>query len=66
MYVAGHIEGEDELATTSTEAFAKFDFLDPTVSGSFPIKLGVPVSIGGQKIEQPIGTFDMHGFFPWY
>ena len=55
LYVAGQING-DELAATSTEALAQFDFLQPPVSGSFPIKLGVPVSIGGQKIEQPIST----------
>ncbi|KAI0084937.1 hypothetical protein BDY19DRAFT_1023312 [Irpex rosettiformis] len=54
LYVAGHVIGDDELAATSTEAEVDFDFLQPRVTGNFPIKLGVPVSIGGRKIEQPI------------
>lgn len=56
LYVAGHVEGDDSLAATSTQAVAKFDFLNPPVSGNFPIKLGVPVTIGGQKIDQSISA----------
>ncbi|KAI0690438.1 hypothetical protein BC835DRAFT_185414 [Cytidiella melzeri] len=54
LFVAGPLDGADELAATSTEVATKFDFLSTPVSSNLPIKLGVPVSIGGQSISQNI------------
>jgi hypothetical protein len=56
LYIAGTLSGADSLAATSIEALVQYDFTSPPVSGSFPIKLGVPVSIGGQKIDQSLSA----------
>lgn len=56
LYIAGSVSGSDEFAASSSQATVSLPFLNPPVQSNIPIKLSVPVAIGGQTTGQSLGS----------